>query len=204
MTRLDSILLKIFLYGFPAVAVLAVSLQFFHPKIGSHSVGYLKLLNNFSGFVFAFWLLCSLYLSIRLLFSETFRDKVLTKLTFIRERDEREAILTGKATRATFLSSLAILIFLFCLSTIHVSMYRVPPEKAVDGKTGFVSLGVGFSLFENGEKTQAVTGLQKKDIFSYTNLPLSNTAVILLLILWQIASYNYSMWRSCGRGIVLR
>jgi len=137
----------------------------------------------------------SIYLSIRLLVSSSFREKVLAKLTFIRERDEREVLLTGKATKATFLASIAVLIFLFFLSCFQVSIYRVPPEKAVAGKTGFVSLGVGFNLLENPKQTATVDIVQKRDIFSYTGLPVSKTAVILLLILWQITAYNYAMRR---------
>jgi hypothetical protein len=130
-----------------------------------------------------------------LMVSGPFRDQVLAKLTFIRERDEREAILTGKATRTTFLTSLAILIFLFCLSCFQVSIYRVPPERAIDGKTGMVSLGLGFSLLEHPKQEMAKDILERKDIFSYTGLPVSSTAVILLLILWQVISYNYCMRR---------
>jgi hypothetical protein len=113
----------------------------------------------------------------------------------MRERDEREALLTGKATRTTFLTSLAILIFLFCLSCFQVSIYRVPPERAVDGRTGFISLGVGFNLLEHIAQDTPEHLAEKKDIFSYTGLPVSSTTVILILILWQIISYNFLMYR---------
>ncbi|MHB8067831.1 MAG: hypothetical protein ACYDIC_08020 [Desulfobaccales bacterium] len=155
--------------------------------------GNFKLLYNFSGLIFAIWMLLSIYLSIRLMGSGSFRNLVLAKLTFIRERDEREVMLTGRATKKTFLTSLAVLIFLFFLSCFQVSIYRVPPENAVDGKTGMVTLGFGFNLLESSQKALPHETLQKTDIFSYAGLPVSSTAVILLLILWQIMSYNYSM-----------
>ena len=127
--------------------------------------------------------------------SEPFRDQVIARLTFMRERDEREALLTGKATRTTFLTSLAILIFLFCLSCFQVSIYRVPPERAVDGKTGIISLGLGFNLLEHTKQDSPKNIAEKKDIFSYTGLPVSSTTVILILIGWKIIAYNYSMRR---------
>jgi hypothetical protein len=127
--------------------------------------------------------------------SEPFRDQVIARITFMRERDEREALLTGKATRTTFLTSLAILIFLFCLSCFQVSIYRIPPEKAIDGKTGVISLGLGFSLLENTKQDRTRDITEKRDIFSYTGLPVSSTTVILILIGWQIISYNYLMRR---------
>jgi hypothetical protein len=195
MKRFDSMLLKVFLYGLPAVVVFAAFSYSYSLGVVNHAYVYLRLLNGLAGLVIAVWMTLSLYLSVRLMVSGPFRDQVIAKLTFIRERDEREAILTGKATRTTFLTSLAILIFLFCLSCFQVSIYRVPPERAVDGKTGIVSLGLGFSLLEHSKQDTPKDTIEKKNIFSYTGLPVSNTAVILMLIGWQIISYNYSMRR---------
>jgi len=195
MKKLDSILLKIFLYGIPVATACAIFSYSYGPDFLKHATGYVKPLYNLAGLVLAFWMLLALYLSVRLLISGSFRDKVLAKLTFIRERDEREVVLTGKATKTTFLTSLAILIFLFFLSCFQVSIYRVSPEKAVDGKTGAISLGLGFSLLESSKQANPNDTMQKKDTFSYTGLPISTTAVILVLIIWQIISYNYSMRR---------
>jgi amino acid transporter len=200
MKKLDSILLKIFLYGLPVVTVCAIFSYSYSPEFIKPATGYAKLLYNLAGLVLALWMMLSLFLSVRLLVSGSFRDKVLAKLTFIRERDEREVILTGKATKTTFLTSLAILIFLFFLSCFHVSIYRVSPEKAVDGKTGAISLGLGFSLLESSKQAKPDDATQKKDLFSYTGLPISSTTVILALIIWQIISYNCSM-RRLTRGI---
>jgi hypothetical protein len=195
MKKLDSILLKVFLYGLPAVVALAAFTYSYSLGVVNHAHVYPRYLNSLAGLVFAVWMTLCLYLSVRLMVSSPFRDQVIAKLTFIRERDEREAILTGKATKATFLTSLAILIFLFCLSCFQVSIYRVPPERAVDGKTGIVSLGLGFNLLEHSKQDRPKDTIEKKDIFSYTGLPVSCTTVILVLILWQIISYNYSIRR---------
>ena len=195
MKRFDSTLLKAFLYGLPAVAIFAVFAYCYSVGVVNNSHVYIRLLNSLAGIIIAGWMVVSLYLSVRLMVSGPFRDQVLAKLTFIRERDEREAILTGKATRTTFLTSLAILIFLFCLSCFQVSIYRVPPERAIDGKTGMVSLGLGFSLLEHPKQDVAKDTLERKDIFSYRSLPVSSTTVILLLILWQVISYNYCIRR---------
>ena len=71
----------------------------------------------------------------------------------------------------------------------------MPQDKAVDGKTGRITLGLGFNLLESSKQVRPPEAIQKTDIFSYTGLPISSTAVILLLIIWQIISYNYSMQR---------
>ena len=195
MKRLDPLLLKVFLYGLPAVIVFAAFAYFYSSDVVNHASICFKLLNSFAGLVIAGWMTLSLYLSVRLMVSEPFRDQVIARLTFMRERDEREALLTGKATRTTFLTSLAILIFLFCLSCFQISIYRVPPERAIDGKTGIISLGLGFNLLAPTKQDSPEDIAEKRDIFSYTGLPVSSTTVILMLIVWQIVSYNYLMRR---------
>jgi hypothetical protein len=195
MKRCDSILLKIFLCLLPLAAALAAFSHFYGLGVIGHGNDYSRFLNVFAGLVFASSMILSVYLSLRLIISGTFRDQVLAKITFIRERDEREAMLTGKAAKTAFLTSLAFLILLFCLSCFRVSIYRVPPEKAVNGKTGFVTLGVGYSLLESDKQHRSEAMAQRKDIFSYQGLPVSSATIILLLIIWQIISYNYSMRR---------
>jgi len=195
MKRFDSMLLKVFLYGIPVIAVLVGFSYIYSAGAISHHAGFGRLLNNFMGLVFALWMALSMYLCVRLLVSGPFRDQVIAKITFIRERDEREAILTGKAAKTAMLTSLAFLILLFCLSCFHVSVYRVPPENAVEGKTGFITLGLGFDLLKNGEQDRPEDRIQRQDIFSYRGLPVSGTTIILMLIVWQIISYNYSMRR---------
>lgn len=195
MNKSDSVLLKVFTCGLPLIGLLAVYTYGYNAEMVSHAAPVFNLLNSCAGLVFAVWITLSVYLSIRLMVSESFREQVLVRLTFMRERDEREVMLTGKATRTAFLTSLALLVFLFCLSCFHVSVYRVPPEKAVNGKTGMVSLGLGFDLLQHHPAGKDNEAMQKQDIFSYTGLPVSNTSVILLLIVWQVTSFNYVMRR---------
>ncbi|MDD5021997.1 MAG: hypothetical protein PHR82_07740 [Endomicrobiaceae bacterium] len=179
MNKSDYILGKVFMLGVPLIILMAVMGNFCK--------------NNFiCGFLFALWILLAIYLSIRLIISESFRETVLVKLTFIKERDEREVLLTGKATKTVFLTSLAILLLLFCLSCFQISIYRTSPEKAINGKTGVVSLGFNFSLLPVSSAPIDNSVIQK-NIFSYTQLPISATAIILIMILWQIVFYNYSM-----------
>lgn len=195
MKNIDSALLRIFLYGLPGIVVLAVfSYSYDFETIDSAS-SYIRLIYNFAGIMFASWMLLSIYLGIRLMFCEIFREKVLTRLTFIKERDEREVMLTGKAAKTTMLTTLAILIFLFCLSCFQFAVYSVPPEKAIDGKTKIVSLDLKFDLLKSSPKDSSQENIQKQVVLDYTGLPISSSAVILGLIIWQIIAYNYSMRR---------
>ncbi len=195
MKKLDLMLLKVFLYGLPLLVVLAAFACCHDSGMVDGGAGYIQLLNSFAGFVIMVWMMLTLYLSLRLMVSGELRNRVIAKITFMRERDEREAAMTGRATKATFLTSLAVLIFLFWLACFHVSFYRVPPDQAIDGKTGRVSLGIGFYLLENARQEQPADTIRKEYLFDYRGLPVSSQTIILLMILWQIGCYNYSMRR---------
>jgi len=196
MNRADSALVKVFLYGLPIIAIFGVFSYSYNTGIIDHATGTAQFVNKLAGLLYAIWMTLSIVLSIRLMVSGPSRDQVLSRFTFIRERDEREVMLTGKATKTTFLTTLAILMFLFCISCFQVSIYRVPPEKAVDGKTGFVTLGLTCNLLENSKQAGAHNDeFLKQDIFTYSGLPISRTAIILGLFIWQICSYNITMRR---------
>lgn len=195
MKKCDSILLKVFLYELPILMVYFISLFAFGLETAAQSNGYAKVWYDFGGcYIFGSWMIVSTYLSFRLMISEVFREKVLTKMTFLKERDEREVILTGQAAKNTMLTTIAILIFLFCLSCFQVSIYHVPPEQAVDGKDRVLALGLTFNLLEeSSQHKNSQEEVEKEDIVSYTGLHISSSTVILGLIGWQIISYNYSM-----------
>jgi len=196
MKRLDFILLKIFLYGLPAIIVFGLFSGAQDPEVMARAAARVRLLYNSFGLFLALWIALAVYLSARLILSCSFREKVLTKLTFMKERDEREVALTGKASRATLLMSIAVLVFLFFLSCFQVSFFRVPPEKAIRGKTGMVTLGFQLNLLERAKEREAgIDAPRRTNIFSYAGLPISSTAVIILLIVWQIGLYNYTIRR---------
>lgn len=195
MKKFDSVLLRIFLYGLPLIILLAIFSYSYNFEAIDSSGNYIKLIYNFAGIMFGSWMLLSIYLGVRLVFSGTFREKVLTRLTFIKERDEREVTLTGKAAKTTMLTTIAILIFLFCLSCFQISVYSIPPEQALDGKNRVISLGLNFEFLESLPKDESSEVMQQQNILAYTGLPVSSSALILGLIIWQILAYNYSMRR---------
>lgn len=196
MKKLDSTLLKVFLYELPVLVVYFLSIFAFGLEMAAQSNSYAKVWYDFGGcYIFGSWMIVSTYLSFRLMVSEIFREKILTKMTFLKERDEREVILTGQAAKTTMLTTIAILIFLFCLSLFQVSIYHVPPEQAVNGKSRVVELGLSLNLLESSQQKKSQQDEEKEDIVSYTGLHVSSSIIILGLIGWQIISYNYSMRR---------
>ncbi|MEN6414252.1 MAG: hypothetical protein ABFC84_16055 [Veillonellales bacterium] len=196
MKKIDTVLLKIFLYEVPILMLYFISLFIFGLEKAAQSNVYAKVWYDFGGLiVFGSWMVISLFLSVRLMISAAFREKVLSKITFLKERDEREIILTGQAAKTTMLTTLAVLIFLFGLSCFQVSVYHVPPEQVVDGKSNVLALGLNLDLASNSQCDDS-KNIDRKDIVSYRGLPISNSLVILGLIGWQVASYNYLMRRA--------
>ena len=187
MRKTDSIVLKVFIYGLPIAVLMGVFASFINPDTITSQPWMIAKLYNFSGLIFGLWMLFSLYLSMRLIFSSSFREEVLSKITFMRERDEREALFTGRATKNVFLSTIAVLIFILCLTVFTVSIHRISPEKAINGKTGTISLGIGFRLWdeswqESRSKSSDTTDTHlNSNGFDYQGLPLSKTGLILFL-----------------------
>lgn len=198
MRKIDNAILKIFLFGLPVAIIMAIfssNIDMSRANDGSA----LDLYNSLSGLVFGLWMLFSLYLSLRLLLSAEFRSHVLPRLTLFKERDERELLITARATRNSFLTTLALLIFLLCLSVFQMAVYRIPKDQATNGKTGTITLGVNMNL-TNSQPTNAQE-ISALDYVRYNGLPLSNSAIVLLLILWQLGSYNYFMRRLTNANV---
>ncbi|CQR73132.1 hypothetical protein SOV_49160 [Sporomusa ovata DSM 2662] len=196
MKRFDSVILKIFLYELPIILLYFISISIFGLEAAAQRNSFAKVWYDFGGcFIFGSWMAVSLCLSVRLMVSASCREKVLAKLTFLKERDEREVLLTGQAAKNTMLTTLAILLFLFCLSCFQISVYQVPPEQAVDGKSRVLSLGLQFD-FTTKKIPQTAENIEKQNLLSYDALPISSSTVIICLIGWQIASYNYLMRRA--------
>jgi hypothetical protein len=193
LKKSDVRLLKGYLYGLPVLGLAALITRIDDFQAALAASGSIKILYDLFGLMVAIWMALTVYLGMRLLLSERFREEVLSKITFIKERDEREVMLAGRSAKATMLTTLAVLLFAFCLSCFQISYYRLPPEQAVDGKTRAVELGLKFELIDRPQQAGAEDGRQ--NIVAYTGLPVSNSALILGLIAWQIAAYNYSLRR---------
>lgn len=116
------------------------------------------------------------------------REKTLKRLANIKERDEREQFITGRASRTAYISTLSLMILLLFLSVFSLNIYRVPKTEAINGKTGTVSIGLGFSLLE---KPHLETNSDNQVIFESKDIPLSKTAIILILIIWQLTVFNF-------------
>lgn len=147
--------------------------------------------------LFLLWFILLICFVFSLLFSKSTRTWILTKLTCSSENDERELQISGKASKATFLSTISFLLVLFILS--FISIIHSPGEK---GMRGFIikkisqttSLKSTELATEKGKaKAQIYSGTKNYDEFSVLSLSKSN--LILLILLFHIASYHINRRR---------
>lgn len=193
MNKLDGILLRVFIYELPILLIWFISIFSLGLATAAQNNFYAEIWYDFGGcFILSSWMIITIYLSIRLIVSDVLRDKILSKLILLRERDEREVKLTGEAAKTTMLTTLAVLLLLFCLSCFQFSISYLPAEQIIDGKTKEISLGLSLNASEHSQAASSDQD-QVNNIISYSGLPISNTMLIIGIIGWQVLSYNYSM-----------
>lgn len=168
------------------------------PEVLSQSTGAQRVLWDALGWNLMLWLLASLFLVLKMVGSRSFRSKVLTIATRIQERDEREIMIAGNAAKFSFLSTLALVLLLLFLSLFTVKIGKQAPDSlSSDGKKGYITIGMDFYPFT--EKAQASSSTEGGlEVFNYRGVPLSNSLLFLIIILWQVGSYHLALKREEG------
>ena len=139
-----------------------------------------------------FWTLITLFLTIAMFFSKKLRNDVLTKLSGIKERDEREVQIVGRALKSTYLSTMTILLFLLIISLFNIqvekkSVDNVDPAQKYNSK--MIMIHLGFDIIDHNAVITQKEG--SDEYFEINDLPISSSTLIILLILWQIFSYRH-------------
>lgn len=145
---------------------------------------------DYIGYIIMVWYALALITLGRLLYSSSYREEILANLGMIKERDEREAEITGFASKFSMIASIAFLMCLLFFNSMNfgVKKQRIHPVEA-DGKTqrGTVTVGFRFSVIDY-EAIKIVNNENEKE-FSYKELPLTKNGTIVLIILWQIGMF---------------
>jgi heme/copper-type cytochrome/quinol oxidase subunit 2 len=115
------------------------------------------------------------------------RERTLCRLANLKERDEREEYITGKAARASYIATLSMMILFLFFSIFSFSYYRLPENEATNGKRTTISVSAGFNLLGDN---QLVYSPETEMIFSTKSYSLSSAAMLFILIGWQLAVFN--------------
>lgn len=157
---------------------------------GNELHGSESLLWDIFGWHFIAWFVLLVYFVVSLVFWGTFREKILATLTRSEERDERESYISGRASKATFYSTLAVLILLFFVSGLHIHIYKKPQEEAIDGKRGTISIGYKFEFINSAKKNADEIPNKNENIFTLDGIPFTQESILLFLILFHTTSYH--------------
>ena len=158
-----------------------------------------KWLDKLNGFAFA-WILSLGYSVTALLFDRNLREKILTRLAGFREGDEREALVTARASRSTFLLTLAVQIVLLIMSVTNVSLIWNPRPTQPDTHGLFtVGMNVNPSHLDVFPGPEAHVKPMSKDeesfpgevLFRGTLMPPNLALILLLLIVLQVGGFQF-------------
>jgi hypothetical protein len=138
----------------------------------------------------AFWTLITFLLTIAMFFSRRLRNDVLAKLSGMKERDEREVQIVGKALKSTYLSTMTILLFLLIISLFDIHVEKKSVDSVEPGQLrNSGSIHLGFDIIDHNAVITQKEGYD--EYFDLNDLPISSSTLIILLILWQIFSYRH-------------
>jgi hypothetical protein len=191
--RLNKLLGKYIIFASPLVIVMLVWSALVHPgnQAPTHrfSSVAVQILWDVLGIHLLVWLAVFLYLFIMLVLSATMREMLLTRLARIKERDEREDFIVGRAARASWLSTLALMMFMLIVSGLHISVSEFPKDEQKPGMRRSVSIGYGFSLFQKSAARKS-SALKGHSLFSFSGTALSKSALLLVLMIWHLLSFH--------------
>lgn len=139
------------------------------------------------------WFIVFIAFLIILVIMPSAREKTLRRLANLKERDEREEYITGKASRATYLSTLSIMILFLFFSVFSFNLYKIPKNQAENEhhKLSF-NIGLRFSLLNPPSVEKTPDG---EVLFESNYISLSKSAIILILICWQLLVFNLTARR---------
>ncbi len=192
MNRLNHLIPRYLAYSFPAVLIM-FGWGFFQNQqeiLGLNSK-LIYIIWEILAFHLMLWLAVLIYFIFLLLLSPTFRDAFLARIIRIKERDEREILIIGRASRFTVLSTLALLVFLLFFSTINISVTRLPVEKAIDGKRHSLSIGMSFLVFDKNVCKKNQDGSNDVLTYSTQSLLFSKQIMLLVVIVWHLGTFYY-------------
>jgi hypothetical protein len=196
MKKVNEYLLKFLLFAMPLNVILlvwAIVSNYRHIVDQGKAV---LVIWEILAWIFIIWFTVFVFVLIELLLYPDFRSQFFAsaaRLAGINERDERESQSIDKAARYAYISTLSFMVFILLFYTINVTVGKVPPDKAVNGKTKTLSIGVGFVLTDEKHENKPEDAYK---IFSNWDLPVSKWSLVALIIAWHLVSFLFYLRRT--------
>lgn len=195
MSRLDKLIVKFFIFAAPFVAgfLITATMTNTAQEIAVLHEGWKLYLWNAFGVIFVSWTILGLFFLTKLVISAKLRKGFFSYFSSMRERDEREEQITGEAAKFSMLSTLALLFLFLFLNLFTVTFGKYSEDvRERENKHNYITMGMGFSTFN---QHSVVKELKKGglEVFTYTGVPISKSALILILVFWLFSTYHYSV-----------
>jgi hypothetical protein len=158
----------------------------FNPQ--NHYFSYIynnhKTLIEIFSFGLIAWFVALFIFLIALITIPSVRFNTLKGLANLKDRDEREEFITGKASSSAYIATLGMMIFLLFFSMFSFSIEKLPPEKAINNHRHVLKMSFQYNNNQIRSAHDGVMLIDSKDIFP------STTTIILILIGWQLLAFN--------------
>lgn len=185
MSKIIRVIQNYLLLGFPFVVACMVWQTFQSPN--ETAVGVKRILWNALGCNLMLWFIALILFLVILVVLPTTREKTLRRLANIKERDERELYITGRAARTTYIATLSVIILLLFLSIFSLRISKLPETQDTHQKKLSVNIGLHFGLLEEST-TEKTT--KENVLFESKNIQLSQSAILLILLSCQLLIFN--------------
>lgn len=138
--------------------------------------------------VFISWFVILFLFLISLILSSTARENTLKRLANLKERDEREEYITGKAARAAYISTMSVMIFFLFFSIFNLRVTKLLPNDQLRyGHHYEFQMSVDYNFFSKATKNNITDATV---LFDSGRFYPSSASIIFILLGWQLLSFN--------------
>ena len=145
------------------------------------------------GTVTIVWVVFLMYLVFALALQDKLRNRFVRWIAGIKENDERESLIAGKASQKTFIFMTGLIVLLIFLSIIRIEIYQNNFLDANGKKNGEIRLGMGIKFLQSPTEESPTTEIenQRKYFIHYKEFPLAGDGILLVVFFMQIGAFYY-------------
>lgn len=178
------------LYGFPLAFILLIwslGLGLSQTMIKDTHI-LLRIVYTLLNYNLIIWFLTLVLYMFLLVIVPSVRDKPMRRLSNIKERDEREEYITGKAARASYIATLSLTLFLLFFSLINFKVSKLSPSDPKKPSHS-MSINLHYSIFKESAINESIEE-RTKTIFDSNHIYPSTSTVLLIFLGWQLLVFN--------------
>lgn len=150
-----------------------------------------RIFNTILGFGLMIWFITLTVFLFVMITQSSIRERSLKKIANIKDQDERENYISGKASRAAYLSSLSLMLFFLFYSVCGVSLNKFTHPAQNGGHKYSISMKFDYHIMNEAKANNP----NFEKVFDTQALIPSTSTILLILIALQLLAYNFSIRR---------